>query len=651
MSGGNLTFTYESPVSTSAPRCDAEAQSDVLLAHAIHSASDKGNVSLLYKHALSAVCFKVDRANKCTVKSVSLSGVYGSATCSFDGTNITWSDFSGATSFTETFNKEINEYLKDDYASPQGLSTEEGGGDTGKTFMLIPQSATDAKKVTMTLVVRLDGASEDITLSAELDPDDAIWEAGYTYTYGLSMSQSQIIYHWNDSGRSTHTHPHTGDAEIFEQTGMIESGIYDITLHEPLWEPENLDDYYKFLGWATSSTATAAEYVQQGRSQSTGLPYQISVHSETVDLYAVWEKVDNPGPWVDYQAYNMNAFEGFRFDHIDSWEFNKSFAFTTNVSRGFEKIGFPIHNLLVGRWYTITFSEDVLPHEKAYNVQSGVFGNTVHESSNDIKPYNKGSMITYTTDATATNPVIHAWTHTVSDNTWGEDAVHIPMSNQQTTFYASAETMWWIWDLSKICDYEQKQYHISHSKIEMMDEPTGPAIDFRNASFHGFKTKAFDGGSEDDHSDSSADNKGRSTYKVKSDFTSSEMKMWGTANYEKINIPMINLEPGAKYKLSFNYTLEALYCSDSPIHWIENDFCFGVRPEKNTKTSKGNFKDTEGYSSYITTNIADCQNKYMEMTFTVPEDKNTMYFIWSLSGLSDHTFFHQLITNAKLEKL
>ena len=145
VSGGSLTFSYECPSSASEGKV-AEAQSDVLLAYTRHSSSDKGNVSLMYKHALSAVCFKVDMANKCTIKSVSLSNVYSKGSCSFDGSSISWSGQSEPKEFTETFNTPIDEYLKDDYANPQGLSTEEGAGDTNKTFLFIPQSATDEKR-------------------------------------------------------------------------------------------------------------------------------------------------------------------------------------------------------------------------------------------------------------------------------------------------------------------------------------------------------------------------------------------------------------------------------------------------------------------------------------------------------------------------
>ena len=184
VSGGNLAFSYECP-STGTDGKVAEAQNDVLLAYTKHSSSDKGNVSLLYKHALSAVCFKVDMANKCTIKSVSLSKVYSKGSCSFDGSSISWSGQSEPKEFTETFNT----LIKDDYANPQDLDK---SADGDKTFLFVPQSATDEKKVTITLVVRLDGYSEDLTLSAELSPSDAIWEPGWTYTYVLSNLEGSL---------------------------------------------------------------------------------------------------------------------------------------------------------------------------------------------------------------------------------------------------------------------------------------------------------------------------------------------------------------------------------------------------------------------------------------------------------------------------
>ena len=185
VSGGNLTFSYECP-STGTDGKVAEAQNDVLLAYTKHSSSDKGNVSLLYKHALSAVCFKVDRANKCTIKSVSLSNVYSKGSCSFDGSSISWSGQSEPKEFTETFNTPIDEYLKDDYGNPQDLDK---SADGDRTFLLVPQSATGEQKITLSMIVRLDVATEDLTLSAELDPSDCIWESGWTYTYGVGFDR------------------------------------------------------------------------------------------------------------------------------------------------------------------------------------------------------------------------------------------------------------------------------------------------------------------------------------------------------------------------------------------------------------------------------------------------------------------------------
>ena len=186
-----MTFSYITPDSSGAGT-DAEVQNDVIVANnkgasmtAGMGSTDSG-VELLFAHALSAIRFEIGKTNGCTVKSISLKNVMSQGICTFNpagNPRIAWSGLGTPKTFTQTFGTGINECLIDDDAHIQKVDTTPN---LVKTFMVIPQSSTASKKIAVELVVRLNGASKDITFSAELSPSDAIWEAGRTYTYILS---------------------------------------------------------------------------------------------------------------------------------------------------------------------------------------------------------------------------------------------------------------------------------------------------------------------------------------------------------------------------------------------------------------------------------------------------------------------------------
>lgn len=641
-SEGKMTFTYTMPApGAETEKKDAEAQKDIILGHTTTGKPDN-YIDMNMIHALSGLRFEMDNSVGLKVKNITLSGVLSEGTCTFtpDASKshayeqIAWTDLSDKKNYSQDFDQTIISGTGED---EQEIGTQEA------TFMVIPQCATE---ISLDLTYEIGGKTKHIT--ANLTGED--WKAGVTYVYNIGhpvFDNYYLAYHWNDGGK------HSGDQEIFKQEEYTAGGPHDIILQEPYWTPTSGDTYYyTFLGWAETPDATEAEYVQPGRSE-TGLKTAINLTNEYTNLYAIWKKVELTDPWVDYENYMTNAFGNFRIDHLDDWQFNKSITLTGQFTVGHEKIGFPIHNLTPGKWYYIKFSETLTPTKTPYNDMSGIYGCTMKASSEDIKPHKKSSMISFTTNA---DPKAYVWTHTKSDAIWNNtnpNYEHEAMSDQILTFYASAETMYWVWDLSKINDHITRTYSFSHSEIQMITEPATPAVNMLETSLYGFKFKAENGDDEDhDSQRDNADCKGCSTFKVNADFKGMEMKTFGTNKYEKVNIPLINLVPWTKYKLSFNYTLNILCKYEGSDFWGANDLCFGISTAMNTKVDKGDFHNTSSTSPYYvySDNIAskenECGSKDYEIEFIAQEP--TMYWVWSVSKMADNTVYQHLFKNVSL---
>ena len=179
-----MSFSYATPDSKGAGE-DAKVQSDLIVATTTAAMKEKSSTAhLQFRHALSALTFRIGKANDCTVKSISLKGVRSTGTCSVTGETVTWSGLATPMDYTQNFNTVINENLVDDGTNLQPVDK---SADAEATFMLIPQNSTSDNRITLEMVMVLKGTSDEITLSAVLDEATSGWQPGYTYAYTLSV--------------------------------------------------------------------------------------------------------------------------------------------------------------------------------------------------------------------------------------------------------------------------------------------------------------------------------------------------------------------------------------------------------------------------------------------------------------------------------
>lgn len=352
---GKISFSYTVPGGTG--NTDAEAQPDILFAYAACSKaeSEGGTVTLRFRHALAGVKFVASNVTGSTIKTITLKGLQGKGTCTYDAGTGTfdWQTSGDKRDFSQTFNVELS-----------GQQAEERQPITDKrpetTFMMIPQTL-EGVTVEVTLVETASG--EPFTLTGSLAKTRA-WEAGKIYTYAISTESINWEYVFEvtpsitlplgtTTGQYTVTSyrqrkgdPSTREAVAwkaenteFSETDQEDGTSVETTLDEILsdftYQDENPSETEKSYSLKVTTTTlkttypgdlTLKENTQRGSADS---PYDLSTHDEkggtiaqtTANCYVVSAAGTYQLPLVYGNAIkngsnNSAAYQGFK-DYLD----------------------------------------------------------------------------------------------------------------------------------------------------------------------------------------------------------------------------------------------------------------------------------------------------------------------------------------------
>lgn len=174
----NITFSHTVPD-------QATAQPDILFTHKACSkaTSNGGTVSLRFHHALAGVKFVAKNVTNCTVTSITLRGLYGQGSCTYDAATgtFTWELTGEKRIFSEDFNVELT--------NSEGETTQPiTDVNKATTFMMIPQTLEG-----VTVEVGVTTSEGEFTLTGSLVQTGA-WEAGKIYTYAISTESINWVY-------------------------------------------------------------------------------------------------------------------------------------------------------------------------------------------------------------------------------------------------------------------------------------------------------------------------------------------------------------------------------------------------------------------------------------------------------------------------
>lgn len=206
-----ISFDYTVPTSESKVQ-DATVQPDLMFAvnNCNRASSEKGNVPLHFRHALSAIKFAVRDVVNGTIESISISGVYGSGKCVYKkqetdteateqettteenyGFEWTVDQSTQKCTYTQDFSYKIEN-------APTTSPTEDNkdvvlnDNQPEMTFMLIPQEISEDAEIEVKFKRNDD---ETFTLRGKIKDNNVTqWEPGKEYVYTISTNSANWIY-------------------------------------------------------------------------------------------------------------------------------------------------------------------------------------------------------------------------------------------------------------------------------------------------------------------------------------------------------------------------------------------------------------------------------------------------------------------------
>ena len=177
-------FDYTLPAAAvSGAKKDATAQPDIVFAITPDKAGPT-DVDLVFHHALSAINFKIGQMDpdKILIKSIAIKGVYKGGHCHLtqSGANdiaFSWA-YDGQSQnghYTEDINMTVDSSDGDDNGTLMN--------DTEATFMMLPQSLSDATKFVMTFSIE----GREYTLEKAFNTIVSSWEADKKYVFKIGL--------------------------------------------------------------------------------------------------------------------------------------------------------------------------------------------------------------------------------------------------------------------------------------------------------------------------------------------------------------------------------------------------------------------------------------------------------------------------------
>jgi len=307
-----------------------------------------------------------------------------------------------------------------------------------------------------------------------------------------------------------------------------------------------------------------------------------------------WEEVTNYG------------FENFEI--INSNDGKSITANYTSVGGQYEKINLPLNNLEKGSLYQLTFT-------------TSTTNTMITGTGGDKLVYGCTVMSSPITNFTSSSSLI-AYDANNSGFLWktldsGEQTVTL-------SFWATAETMYWIWDLSRSSDKSAILY-IKNISIEKTNSVSGVYVDFPNTTIYQEEYLGSDGTNEATLVIS------KETFITKASYNDLIVKMQTAGGFEFINIPLKGLTSGKTYTITFdNYTTGRA-----------SSWKYGSKVQA-SKQESGSQLVTD--SDYLITDLSIVNSGKITFTST----SSTMYWVWDCGGISDNQWVDITLSNVTI---
>ncbi len=359
-------------------------------------------------------------------------------------------------------------------------------------------------------------------------------------------------------------------------------------------------------------------------------------------IYKIGKFDDDPDdlePWVDFSNFEVNFPRLLGGNNRISIENNSKFIFDFAQDGGaYEKAYFKIHNLEVGEWYSIEFTENL----SLVNSTDKTFGNVGTYACRVDEAQNKGTtmptMLAYYSGAGVLAEPPFIWEH--PDNIYNNTNYTSLQSKGETaklTFKATAQEMWWQWDYSRGHDDRKlkAEIYLPEHSIQKITPASGVAtVDFLNATIYNCTTSGGNYG-----------NSSMKTYAI--DATGGAAPASGTlvfrvvnSGFGRMNIPLTNLDPAKRYRI--NYTIDK---KGTKSNRTGNNYGLGYLIQGSANTNNNTFNPTTNanYTSFKGTYTSQTNFNFTE-SFEFSPTASTMYWVWDFSEFATGNSDHQFVT-------
>lgn len=231
------TFTYTMPVP--AGTNDAVSQPDYVYCLKPEAAKSSEAIDLTFHHAFAALKFKTgDIPENMVVKSISLKGIYSTATCTFyENAGDLAFDWSGHSNTSKNYVQAFDKSVTDGEAINSAT----------QTFMVVPQELPAAAVFQFDFTVNGRAYSLSKTFQAL---NILEWEADKVYTYTLNI---------NDEVEIDVSSEVSNDYTICENPQITNNGLTSVYLRAAIvgcWEKEIDGEWQSITPWNDNNLAT-----------------------------------------------------------------------------------------------------------------------------------------------------------------------------------------------------------------------------------------------------------------------------------------------------------------------------------------------------------------------------------------------------------
>lgn len=319
------SFSYTLPVTDTSNKDDATRQPDLVFAITPEQNKTNNPVNLKFRHALSAVVFKIKNIpTNVVVNAIEFTGVNSTGECTMtgDGDALT---FAWTSTIPNSYIQHFGHTVTDTPDVNEMSSTT-----NEKCFMMIPQEFSD--DATLNVYITINGRTYAEPLSRKLNTISSGWSADKKYTYTISLPEEVEVDVSDDVDdakkiKSNLNIKNTGISPIYVRAAIIGNWVTEKIedgkkIYEVVADWKNTDGVFD---WGTGGEPNISANVRNWRKGPDGFYYYMleiprgESISDTDKLFETYTLTATSSPVPEAMLDLTIAVQAFRKDDLKNY--------------------------------------------------------------------------------------------------------------------------------------------------------------------------------------------------------------------------------------------------------------------------------------------------------------------------------------------